>query len=476
MGLADNIRTVTALLTITAFILYIKLKNLLFSFFLVTFYSFQLFLPNKYYIVEVLKSYQLPYLPNFEGLNLGYGVNIPNIFVVLTSVLIIRNIIIKKKFIAYEYLKILLPVFIAAILFFSFALTISLNLSPYKELSFVWLLQYMQVSIVGFIFVYIYYFYPKKFPLVFPTLLTEIFFQFFLSLRQFGRQSMLGLAIEKTLTNSLYDTPPDENNAISRVSGTFFWPNQLALIMLLLTLIILPICLRKLKKIYLLGIFASLITILLTQSRSAWLACFSVALIIFKYFNNEISNLFRSIGLQRMIIYTLLIIIFLSYVILPRIFLTLNTFDEGAGMSFRIKIINEGLEALSLNPWMGYGIGTNEYTLYKLFPTGTMSEYPITVHLAFLQFALETGIVGLLLFLFPFFYIIRSLINNSSKQSTKEGENYKFIFISGSLVFFIDYLFLAHTGIIEFAYLGIILGFGLISLMENKHQLHETYQ
>ena len=39
-------------------------------------------------------------------------------------------------------------------------------------------------------------------------------------------------------------------------------------------------------------------------------------------------------------------------------------------------MFSEAVEAIALNPYVGYGVGTNEYVLMSLFPSGIISFFP----------------------------------------------------------------------------------------------------
>jgi len=463
-GYLSGLRTVVPLFLLLILSIYLKLKNLSFSAFLISIFSLQFFTPNKYYALEVIRGSEL-WLPEYKnGYWQGYGVNLANIFLFLAAFFVCREILIKKNGFIKDFKKVLL-VFLSLFLFFFVALFSTLKHSPFMDFSLVWLAQYMQIIITSFLCVYHFLIRKKKFDLFFTIIWFSIFFQFILSVWQFLSQSAVGLPIESVRGTS-FARGLDENNAVFRVAGSLLFHNQLGLISLIYLILYLPVAFKKQRKRDWLAVMAAMAVIVLTQSRSVWLAMFVVGILVFKKYQQQIKKLLNKIGLRRVMIYSLSIFAALSYVIVPRIMLSLNAPYEGAGIPIRIKLLKEGMEALIQNLWLGYGVGTNEITLFSMFPDGVMRVFPTVVHFALVQLTLEVGLIGVFFFIFPFFYILRKNINYLLQSGIKKQLNYFFTFALGILAFFIYYLFLPHIGIVEFAYLGIVLGFGLISLYD----------
>jgi len=434
-------------------------KNLFVSTFLVSTISFAFFNPNKYYTILVIRGVELS-LGFGKDYILGYGLNLSNIFLFLNLVTFCREVIINKNF--SLRIKELIVTLLAACGFFLIALGGSLNSSPFFEASFVWLIQYMQLFLVAFLLFFLYLNYKNKFELIYPVLLYTILFQSLISVLQFIRQSSLGLPVEFARIASYFAPGPEEINTLFRVNGTFLFHNQLALITLVLFVILIPKVLEQRKKVYILGIFLSLVTIVLTQSRSIWIAATSVIFFLARNYTYELKRLAKLLGF-RFLIYSGVFAIVLSFIIVPRILLSFNSPFEGAGIPGRIQMISEAWEALKLSPWMGYGVGTNEYILHSQFPGGIISSFQASVHMAFLQMALEVGIPGTVFLLLPFILIARNLMSGF-RTFSKKLKDFSFTYLSGVFVFVLYYLFQPHVGIVEFPYLGLILGYGLIGV------------
>ena len=153
------------------------------------------------------------------------------------------------------------------------------------------------------------------------------------------------------------------------------------------------------------------LAIILTQSRTIWFALGISGILLFFRHRKQISHSILFLGFKKILLFSAIIIVGLSYVLVPRILLISNIYAEGGQFPTRIEMINEGIEAFLQSPWIGYGIGTNEYILHSLFPDGVMSYFPAAVHMGFLQLMLEIGIFGFSAFIYPIWYIGQSLLS-----------------------------------------------------------------
>src|SRR3989344_1731457 len=443
-------------------ILQTKIKNAFISFFLITLYTLPFSNPGKTNSVLAIPSYKL--LDNVgEDYFLGYGLRLSNIFIFFTLICLFREVILNKEKIVpiFKKTKNTIVVF-SSMVFLGIGLIGSLFYSHFPEASLVWLFQYMQLFLMAFFVVYFFVNYKNKFNLLFTLIAFTIILQSLISFGQFSRQSSLGLPFEISRVSSVYYANIDEANTTYRVAGTFHYHNQLALVILLLITFLSPKALKENKPIYFVPLFLGMVTIILTQSRTVWLSTGLLMYILYLNYKNELKRVVDLIGIKKIIGLFLIILIGLSYVIFPRLILSTYVFHENAGLSFRSKMFGEAIEAITFNPYFGYGAGTNEYVLISLFPNGVISTFPSAVHMAFLQLILEVGLLGTFFFFFPFFLILRdTFVNKINYVKNQEAKNYTFIFKMGIITFVIYYLFQPHVGTVEFAYLGIILGLGL---------------
>lgn len=439
----------------------IRLKNIFISCLLVTLYSLLFFQPNKYYPVEILKGYEI-IEPSFkEGFSAAFGLNISNIFVFLSFLLFIRDLIRNQRKTYKSIMKHFWLIFLSASGFFLVGQMSSSRFSPFFGLSIVWLMQYLQLFLVAFLLNYFFIIYIQKKSYIYSLLCVMILFESFLGGWQYIKQSYAGLSIE-TATGNTFDRGPEENNATFRVSGTFLYHNELGFITGLLVSLILPLIITGKSPIYKFSAIAGLIVILFTQSRSIWL---SMSIILIAFIRQHQYEIFRKLNRQtirRALIFILCSAPLVSFALVPRVLLSFNAATVGGSITLREKFFSEAAEIFIQNPWFGYGIGTNEYMLHSFFPQGVTAIFPAAVHNAFIQITLEVGLIGLLFLILPFILLFRNTVNGSKIVSSNK-KDIRSAYLFGCLNVLCYYAFQPHVGIIEFPFLGILLGVGLVA-------------
>lgn len=445
------------------------LENLFFSFFLTSLTSMAIFIPNKYYTIEVIKGSEI-FLPEFRsGYFLGYGLNISNVLLLFSSMFLAYFLYLHRSTVS-SIIKKNMSLFILCssgwLVFFLVSLFSSMYISFSPELSTIWLIQYMQFLLIAIGVIVSYFLGREKFQLILKVVALSMLFQFFIGVTQFILQSHIGLVIEQSRGGAFY-TGLDENNAIFRIDGTFMYSNQLALVSIILFSILAPALILYNNSFIFASGLATIVIILFTQSRIIWLALCLLLIMTIKIYSRPIATLmaraYSSFNLGKVILILLISSIFL-FTTLPRIQKSVNFFADGSGGKLRYKMIIEGLEALTASPWIGYGVGTNEYVLHKLFPEGIMSIFPAAIHFGFLQMLLEFGCLGLLGLLFPFLVILRTILTTkrTKKYLNRELTEYRYIYLSGTMSAVLYYSIQPHVGIVEFPYIGLIVGFGLL--------------
>lgn len=423
-----------------------RFRNWLVSFSLISLFTLPFFVPNKYYLVEVIRGFELA-LPEFkEGYFLGYGVNVSNLFLILAMVFSIkeaRNLF--KKYKGYFLNKLILISLTCFSLFFLVGFASSVAYSFFPVASIVWLVQYLQIVFFAWV-VYVLNGFVKNYKtILLTTIIAMLFFQAVVVSVQFTRRDSFGVSVEFT-GGALFNKGIDENNSISRPAGTFSFHNQLGLVALLLLPLLLNSWLEKPKTLTNIGIACALFLILLAQGRAVWVGCSFVLLFFFFKNKKKVFNFIRKTP-KKYAGYFLVIAALAGLIFIPRLLNSFNVVHQGSGLELRLKMIQEGVQALSYQPIVGYGAGTNEYILFSLFPNGSMSIFPAAIHMGFLQLALEVGLAGLVLFLIPFWLAGRGL---DSKK--------RFLYISLMFSAIVYYSIQPHVGIMEFPYVGIVLG------------------
>lgn len=473
MGIANilfllNITSGFKQLFLIFFILFILIyffviRNLFVTFLLLSVFALPIFSPNKFYTIEVLKGYELA-LPIFrDGYYLGFGLRILDIFLFFTLTAFVFDLFIKKNFLKFIENKFVSITIICWALFLFWGNISATAYSFDFVFSLVWLIQYSYLFLIAIFISYFFTFYKESVKLIYVILLSSVIFQGIIAIGQFLLQGSIGISMEMVSGGAFY-TGADENNSLTRSSGISLYHNQFALISLVSGSVLLPWILEKKSWLRQGGLLLILLSILFSQSRSIWLITFFVIIFARSQFRDKIkkiARLYSGINFRLYLIGTFIFVL-ASFIFIPRFLQSANIFASGGGIQIRVKMISEGLSALSENLLIGYGVGTNEHVLYNMFPNGTMSVFPAAIHFAYLQLLLEIGLIGGILFLAPIVVIFRKCINTFLK--TSKVDNYTFTFFSGLSVFMLYYLFQPHVGIIEFPFLGLILGFGLICL------------
>lgn len=457
-----SFRIAIILLLIATAAIFAITRNLFLSSFIIAVFSLPLFSPNKLYPIIIIQKEMASGPLNNDYIQ-SYGLFLPNIFILLSFFSLLPVILKRKTAYLYKHRRVLFAVLGSFFVFFLTGLYSSVSHSPFFSLSFVWLLQYMQVVIVTLALIFIYLSERRNMAYVYIALSISILAQSLLIFWQFIRQGSSHLLIESRLSSGL-PVASDANISLFRPSGTFLHPNQAATIILVSLILFYPLIVRaKNLKSILIGLIAS-VAIILTQSREAWFMLVLVGVILAVRHRQKIGRFVYIFGIKRIIIISIALLGILSFVLVPRLLLLNNIFNENGAIPTRVEMIKEGMDALFQSPWFGYGVGTNEHVLYLANPDGIMSYFPAAIHMAYLQLALEVGIIGLAAFALPFFLVLRSVLTGHEKNLSDTT----LAFILSLLTFGLYFLFQAHIGIFDFAYLGLILGFGLISIYEHE--------
>lgn len=211
---------------------------------------------------------------------------------------------------------------------------------------------------------------------------------------------------------------------LSRAFGTLkpYNPNLLAAYLITGFPLILKLVIDSLYKrvkigfiTYLIAFMTSLLAIIYTGSRGAYLALSAifVAIILITYrfifvdFNNDFyKKWWKNIVLAGTGVATLLIISTPS--ILKRI-LSIFLLRGDSSTSFRMNVYNSSIEMFLDNPLLGIGLGNTTfrefYGYYMMSGFDALSAYSI-----YLETAVETGILGLLAFLSFLFLLLKPAV------------------------------------------------------------------
>lgn len=469
----SSLKLATPFLFAIGVIFYIKYQELLLSFFLVALFSFQIINPGKYYEQELLGTSQITNILSFDsGRFVSFGVNLTLIFLIICVTLLVADVFNKErsKEILNAFINERRLIVVSFVGFIVSGVGTSIIFSPFTALSTIWTLQYSQLFIIGFIFYYLWKLSKDNAKIVNSVFVATLLIQTAISLGQFVKQSTIGIPIEVYNDKQFY-YGSDEISSLSRVVGTFYYPIEYAFISNLIICFLLPTAFKK-SKITTLAVICGYLCLVLTQSRSGWISAFLVFIFYYYiYLKHNIKILLQNISKKSFIYLAMIITIPLSFVVIPRIMVSANFYRDNGGWELRSKMFKEGWESFYNSPWFGFGAGTNEVVLNSYFPDGVSSVFPLPILFAPLQMLLEFGVVGFLFFLLPTYLIIRRLVNKISRRLVNKisnstagiSEAFTFSFISAILVTIIHYSFQNHYGVVEFTYLGMVFGAGLIA-------------
>ena len=426
-------------------------KSIITGLYVVTVFTSQ-FIIGKWYTVEAIPGYLMENIDYHLGYYSGWGITPFHIITAFLLIAVVRLEISElfkitlKKFLKYKLLTTSLLGYMMV------ALLSSIN-SPYFYISFILAAQHTSLLVMLILTLHLMKNHSLKKRGIAVILSGMIVFQSVIVMIQFINQSTIGLGVEARHANGFSQAIDDAQ--FFRPLGTFAHANQLGIMLLMFVLLFVAFSWKERKYYpdylyYLPFIFAG-IAILLSYSRTAWLASFASLIIIVKEYRQNIVKFIKDMNWRknRLHIFTIGLISFL--IISPRIALTINSFYEGAGIESRRELIREALYAAQFNIWFGTGVGTNEATLFKYFPKGIMSKFPTAVHNAYAQVLVDSGIIATAFFILIFLSGFLIKINKTKKL---EGLLLK----TGLLALMIYYLFQPHIALLEFPVLGMMLG------------------
>lgn len=268
-------------------------------------------------------------------------------------------------------------------------------------------------------------------------LLTTLFFIFLgllilesgIVILQVIKRSALGLKVEKVNSIPSFGTGADENKFQFRPVGLSYHANSLANwhISLLTTLMILGFRLKnnfqkKFSHLILTSILLmSLVTILLTLSRSAYLSLTIFILTFLLFLWGKTVKFFKFIGnyLKDFKIFILFLSLYFSLIVPDRILRTIFTFTESGGVSTRSAQLVEALELIRVFPLFGVGIGMFIPSSYRFNPSGIMSYFPENIHNGYILFLAERGLVAAFFYLAGLLLLIRMVLLSKWEKTAK---------------------------------------------------------
>ena len=217
------------------------------------------------------------------------------------------------------------------------------------------------------------------------------------------------IPISKGFIQLLTNTGNHSDGGYNRVYGTFVHPNPFAFYLLIIVAICYMVFLngKKTKKIIAISIsVCSIALILFTYTRSAWIGLLLLLIIIFRQIRSKYKYLV-------LFLLTAIFVIYQSNYIIGFFTARFNNITsskmEESSLATRLYIWSNMVKVSFNHPLLGTGLSTFE--LYSEKELG----FSAMAHNDFLRIFFETGIIGLLSYLYLLYKVIKVNYKNSRK-------------------------------------------------------------
>lgn len=409
--------------------------SLVLTFFLSSFFSV-----GKTYFIQLLDLKKFPNLIPFYPIGLVSRVQITVSDVLFTFLVIYFIIISYKKLIQFKKIT-LIDIFLVIFLFYG----IFSDLIGSNNLL---LSLFLKKDLFEYIFMYFFIKFGVKnhgylFKLLLNILISLVLFEFFVVLQQFIYSSPIGKSLESIHDIEFFGQGSDELYFVFRPIGTFFHANALAMFLSAVLPFFLFYMIRSKQYLFKLVFILTIICLILTLSRAAWLASLiSVLLILFYFEYYKKIKLIQTLNLKKILFYLILALPLLFYSI-PRFNGIFSIFQEGSGLDLRIRQTSEVVGMISQSPLFGVGTGMSVIRAIEKNPVGVFASFPSEIHNYYLLLVVENGIPYLIFFIFFLVLSFKKLINYRKDLAFISAVSYLSIivvaffqpFLAGQLLF-----------------------------------------
>lgn len=258
-------------------------------------------------------------------------------------------------------------------------------------------------------------------------LISMLLFQSILGGLQILSQGNLGILAESSSLAYPFGITAVEERTILRITGTFGHANMFGVVIITL----LPFLFFLGRQMFVFVSLLSLISLIFTFSRSAWLIGFPLfGYLILKsnfFKRRKISPEKYKLGIFVTAFFTIMLFIFL----MPYFFIRLETIprasEEFGSFGVRAKLIQEGIGLIEQYPLTGVGINRsqqfaleNPMTDIFNYPSYTASN---RIHNVFIEMAAEIGIPGLFIFCLFLFTVIYHYWRYAKRYKNQKDNN-----------------------------------------------------
>lgn len=272
---------------------------------------------------------------------------------------------------------------------------------------------------------------------LFQLIIVLTLYENFIVFLQTLHRGPIGLLIETTAIAPVFGLGADEGSGGFRPFGLNSHPNGLAnkQLILLASLLTLRSYLgkqiqeNKQKKIwntlFQLTVSSSLITIVLSLSRAAFISIgLALLLIIYRHpswiekARAWLQKETRKIQFRHKLLIILLGAV-LTFKFSERMLNSIYSFSGEGGVSTRLIQYQEAWAVFLQSPVFGIGDQMFIPTSFQLFPKGVMTYFPENVHNGFLLLLVERGSIGLLLTLGFIYFLIKAVQKSKLTRTTQ---------------------------------------------------------
>jgi O-antigen ligase len=256
--------------------------------------------------------------------------------------------------------------------------------------------------LIGYFFFRLYSHQWKEFRSVLVILTIAILsFETILCFIQFYKQAPIGNSLEEQQGMIAFGEAIDELPFQFRPLGTFWHPNELASFLSFVVPFLSSIMIVNRFNMLATSLVGGIIVMILTLSRSGWLAFGGSFLILSVYWIKTKLSILRSFYFRKLIFICIITLPFLmGFFVFPRLEKSINilfSIDEG-GLAIRQFQMENSLLLIGQHPFFGVGTKMSVIEGLDIDPLGVMSYFPSAVHNRLLLMAVENGIPALLLF------------------------------------------------------------------------------
>lgn len=445
-------------------------KNVFFSLCAMLFITQHFLSPGKYYSFILFDIHKIRAFPYYNtGVTEGYGLVASDIFALLTLLYIIRVIIVTSSKEHKHALSVLKASFTKFLLL---CWAIYAFISLYSSFQYSFNLTFSIVNLLQYSKLIVFY-------LSAGMILAN-------AQRGWGRLVSIvsGISIANAALAGIqfisdfkifslgerytpFYSSPEVNARLSSLSGTYIHQHEFAFFLLLWS-VILGYVYMQTKQKWLVGvIFLNVLSIILSQSRSVWMILFSIIFFLYLLYKSSIKKALYDN--QKLILRIIICTAITVFMLGPRLLSLQYTLDDGSG-SIRLQMLAEGLETLKQSPWVGFGIRSGMHILNEYFPRGYLQDFPREIHMAYLQMALESGVLGVFFFFLPFLLAFRGGVLNMARNNKRGNLYLVSVLLFGTV--FLYYTFQPNVGRHDIPLLGIILSIYMhATLYENVKKI-----